>query len=124
MRKYQLYRTLIFSCLLLPGIVQSQIQKIYLHPKAVGSGKQSQFIDSIRFIPLEIKQGTQLGTYNYVQVTEKYFLITDYIDKIILLYSKKGSFVKKINYKKIGESFYPSYSEQTNQIVFFGNNKN
>jgi hypothetical protein len=124
MRNHPFVHTLIFCWLLFPGAVQSQIQKIYLHPKAVGGGKQSQFIDSIRFIPLEIKDGIEIGAYSNIQVTDKYFLITAYLDKAILLYSKNGNFVKKINYKKLGESFFPSYNEQTNQIVFFGNNKN
>jgi hypothetical protein len=123
MRNYPFYRALIFCCLLFPGIANSQIQKIYLHPKSAGGGKQSQFIDSIRFIPLEIKEGVQLG-YTNIQVTEKYFLITDYPNKILLLYSKKGKFIKKINFKNLGGNFYPNYNQHTNQIVFFGNNKN
>ena len=124
MRSYLSCRALIAYCLLFPAIVHSQIQKIYLHPKAVGGGKQSQFIDSIRFIPLEIKDGIEIGVYNNIQVTDKYFLITAYLNKTLLLYSKKGDFVKKIIYKKLGDSFFPSYNEQTNQIVFLGNNKN
>jgi hypothetical protein len=95
-----------------------------LHPKAAGGGKQSQFVDSIRFIPLEIKEGIQFESYSDIQVTEKYFLITDYSRKILLLYSKKGNFIKKINFKKLDGNFYPRYNEHTEQIVFFGNNKN
>jgi hypothetical protein len=124
MRNYPLYRAIIFCCLLFPCIAQSQIQKIYLHPKAAGGGKQSQFIDSIRFIPLEIKEGIQFEGYSNIQVTDKYFLITDYPGKILLLYSKNGSFIKKINFKKLDGNFYPNYDRRTNQIVFFGNNKN
>src|SRR5215212_1738015 len=94
-------------CLLISAIASSQVQKIYLHPKAVGTGKQSQFVDSIRFIPLEIKEGIQIGAFNQVTVTEKYFMITDYPGKIILLYAKNGDYIKKISYKKLGENFYP-----------------
>ncbi|MBE7174078.1 MAG: hypothetical protein INR73_26120 [Williamsia sp.] len=32
--------------------------------------------------------------------------------------------MKKINYKKLGEGFYPAYRQAGNQVVFFGNNKN
>ncbi|HEY0039154.1 MAG TPA: hypothetical protein VGB71_00755, partial [Flavisolibacter sp.] len=39
-------------------------------------------------------------------------------------YSRKGAFVKKIDYKKLGEGFSPGYHEHLNQLVFFGNNKN
>jgi hypothetical protein len=124
MRSYTICRAFIFCSLLFPVIAHPQMQKIYLHPKTAGTGKQSQFIDSIRFIPLEIKEGIEIGTYNNIQVTEKYFLITEYLTKTILLYAKSGSFIKKISYKKLGENFFPSFSERTNQIVFFGNNKN
>ena len=124
MRGHPLRHSFIFCCLLFSLIAKSQIQKIYLHPKAAGSGKQIQFVDSIRFIPLEIKDGIELGNYSNIQVTEKYFLVTDYPKKILLLYSKNGSFVKKISFKKLGETFYPSYNKYNNEIVFFGNNKN
>jgi hypothetical protein len=85
MKSYLRSRAFIFCCLLVPAIAQSQIQKIYLHPKAVGAGKQSQFVDSIRFIPLEIKDGVEIGAYNNIQITHKYFLITDYVNKNQLL---------------------------------------
>jgi hypothetical protein len=124
MRNYLFYRTLLLCCLLISTIAQSQLQKIYLHPKAAGTGKQSQFVDSIRFIPLEVKEGIELGAYNNIQITEKYFLITDPLRKLVLVYSRSGRFIKKISYKKLGESFYPDYREQKNQITFFGNNKN
>lgn len=124
MRSNLLYRKVILCCLLVPLIAKSQLQKIYLHPKAAGIGKQSQFVDSIRFITLEIKDGIELSAYNNIEVTDKYFLINDYAGKKVFLYSKNGRFVKKINYKKLGESFYPVYNEHINQIVFLGNNKN
>jgi hypothetical protein len=124
MRSCSFYPALILCCLLVSSFAQSQLQKIYLHPKAAGSEKQSNFVDSIRFIPLEIKDGIELNTYNYVQVTKSYFLINDYLDKAILLYSKNGHFTKKISYKNLGQTFYPVYDEYSNRIVFFGNNKN
>ena len=124
MRNYLVCPSLVFCCLLISSISKSQIQKIYLHPKAVGSGKQSQFVDSIRFIPLEIKEGVELGAHNNVEITENYILIQDYIGKIVLIYSRNGSFIKKISYKKLGESFYPVYDEHANRFVFFGDNKN
>jgi hypothetical protein len=124
MRSCSFYPALIICLLLVSPFAQSQLQKIFLHPKAAGSEKQSKFVDSIRFIPLEIKDGIELNAYNYVQVTKNHFLINDYIEKAILLYSKNGSFTKKISYKKLGETFYPVYDEYTNRVVFFGNNKN
>jgi hypothetical protein len=124
MRNCSFYPLLITCCLLVSSFAQSQLQKIYLHPKAAGSEKQSKFVDSIRFIPLEIKEGIESNKNNYVEVTKNYFLINDYIGRVILLYAKNGHFTKKISYKKLGETFYPHYDEYSNRIVFFGNNKN
>ncbi len=104
--------------LLISPVAQSQPQKIYLHPKAAGSDKQSNYVDSIRFIPLEIKEGIDLAAYNDIEVTDSFFLIRDYMRKTILLYAKDGRFIKKISYKKLGEGFYPGYDERTNQLVF------
>jgi len=124
MRACLFYSPLVLYCLLISTFAQSQLQKIYLHPKAAGSEKQSKFVDSIRLIPLEIKEGIELTAYNTIEVTKNYFLIKDYVGKRILLYSKNGSFIKKIGYKKLGEAFYPVYDEHSDRIVFFGNNKN
>jgi hypothetical protein len=115
---------LMLCILFISPFAQSQLQKIYLSPKAAGSDKQSNFVDSLRFIPLEIKTGIELKQYNYVEVTTNYLLIRDFVDKAILLYTRDGRFVKKISYKRLGQMFYPAYDERTNQIIFFGNNSN
>lgn len=119
---WQCIAILLCCHILIPA--ESQIQKIYLHPKAVVSGKQSQFVDSVQFIPLQLTRGVTVSNYNDIDISPKYFVIIDYPNKTILLYSKNGGFVKRINYKKIGEGFFPYYEDFTNQIVFFGNNKN
>jgi hypothetical protein len=124
MRKNLLCSAIILQFLFTTIIAQCQLQKIYLQPKAAGTGKQAQFVDSIRFIPLEVKDGIQTGSYDYVLVTEKYFLIANNYDKSILLYSKNGAFIKKISYKKLGQGFYPNYDEHTERLVFLGANKN
>jgi hypothetical protein len=124
MRNFLLRFVLVLcNCLLISTTASSQLQKIYLNPKAPGGGKQSQFVDSIRFIPLESKEDIRLGDYYNIQAIEKYFLLSDYLNKRLLIYSKDGRFLKKINYKKLGD-FYPNYNEHNNQIVFFGANKN
>jgi hypothetical protein len=105
-----------------PGYAQPR--KIYLHPKSVAIEKQSKFVDSIRFIPLEMKEGFELSSNYNINIAGKYILLVDYMNKTLLMYSKEGKFVKSINYKKLGESFYPSYNQLKDQIVFFGNNKN
>ena len=109
---------------LFPFLSIAQLPKIFLQPKAPGNAKQSKFIDSIRFIPLEIKDDINLQVYTNVQVTDKYFMLTDYNQKYFLLYGKDGRFVKKVSFKKFGDGFYPSFREVSNDIVFLGKNKN
>lgn len=124
MRHFLLGHVLVLYCLFISPGAQSQFQKIYLHPKAAGTEKQSNFVDSIRFIPLEIKEDIELKAYTYVEATNNFFLIRDFTSKVIILYAKDGHFIKKISYKKLGEYFYPQYNERSNQITFFGNNRN
>jgi hypothetical protein len=114
---------ILFCCSFISTNAQSQLQKIYLNPKAAGGAKQSQFVDSIRFIPFEIKQDIRLGEAYNILVTKNRFLLIDYRNNRLFIYSKDGAFNKKISYKKLGD-LYPTYDEHTNQIVFFGKNKN
>lgn len=114
------------SCflLLIPFLASAQLQKIYLQPKSPGNSKQSNFVDSIHFIPLEIKDGIELAPYSNVQVTKQYLTLTDFNGKSLVIYTRDGRFVKKVNYKKLGEGFYPGYYEAKDEFVFFGNNRN
>jgi hypothetical protein len=100
-----------------------QLPKIFLQPKAPGNAKQSKFVDSIHFIPLEIKDNINLESYSNLQIAGKYFVLIDYGQRYILLYERNGRFVKKVSYKKLGDSFYPQYKEESNDLVFFGQNK-
>jgi hypothetical protein len=115
---------LLLHYLLLSITVQSQVQNLYLDPKTVAREKQTKFVDSIRFIPLEVKEGIEVGAYYNVNLTDKYILLNDYRNKRVLVYANDGKFVKNIDYKKLGEGFYPSFEALTNQVTLFGNNKN
>lgn len=117
-------RTLLLCCLLITIAAHSQLPKIYLHPKTVAREKQSKFLDSIRFIPLQIAEGMELSANYFVEVADNHFLLTDYQNKILFLYLRNGDFVKKIDYKKLGGNFYPAYQQRSNEVMFFGTNKN
>lgn len=97
---------------------QSQLQKLYIHPNTAAREKQTKFVDSIRFIALEIKEGIRLGANYNIKMTGKYILLIDYMNKTLFVYSKDGRFVKDINYRKLGENFYPDYKEHTHQVTF------
>jgi hypothetical protein len=117
------YTIVLLCCLFQSLLSSSQLQKIYLHPKANGTSRQSQFIDSIRFIPLEIREEIKLGQYFNIEVAAKFILLNDYSNSKYIIYSKEGKFIQKINYKKLG-GVTPNYNEDKNQIIFFGKNKN
>jgi hypothetical protein len=124
MRNHPLYcSAILLSFLFSSTAAISQIQKIYLQPKATGSAKQSQFLDSLRFIPLEDRSDINISSSYGVDVTEQFFLLRDYINSKLFIYSKEGRFIKEINYKKLG-NVSPTYNDYNKQLVFFGNNKN
>jgi len=116
--------SLLLLCLFISFSAQSQLRKIYLNPKSVARESQTKFIDSIRFIPLEIKGGIEKSNSHNITITDKYILLTDYYTKTLFIFSKDGKLVKSLNYGKLGDSFYPNYKEGTKEIVFFGSNKN
>ena len=124
MRRSLLCLIVMLFCQLISTNTQSQLQKIYVHPKKPGNEKQSNFADSIRFIPLEIKEGIELTARANVEVTANYIMIRNYANKEALLYTKNGRFVTRISYKKLGDYFYPVYDERKDQLVFWGNNRN
>ncbi len=103
---------------------QTPLPKIFLHPKTIARESQTKFVDSLHFIPLEIKKGIEPGNNYNITITEKYILLLDYSNKKMFAYLKDGKFVKEVSFKKLGQGFYPNYDELSNQVSFFGNNKN
>ena len=111
---------LLFLCL----TARSQFQKLYLNPKAAGNAKQTDFVDSIRFFPLEQPPNISPGANMGIDITQDYFLLIDFPKKNLFLYNKAGRLVKTVSFKHLGNEFYPEYIEERNQIVFLGRNKN
>ncbi|MBO9619084.1 MAG: hypothetical protein J7539_08630 [Niabella sp.] len=121
------HTTALALSLLLNCIVQGQVQKIYLNPKAAGGESQSKFIDSLRFISLQKPDNVNIDESDNLTIAKSYFIIVQYLKKKLLFYKKDGTFVKQVSYKKLGNGFvdfYPFYNEKGNQITFTGQNKN
>jgi hypothetical protein len=113
------------GCLFFVNAIQAQqVQKIYINPKNPTVQKQAGFVDSINFTPFEAVAGVSFNEYANVRLTEKYFLVTDYAAGFLYIYTKNGAFVKKINFTSIASNLYPAYNAGTNEVVFFGNNRN
>ena len=116
---------IVLLCCCWGHLLQAQsIEKIYLNPKNPSIQKQSNYVDSIQFLPLEAVEGIVFNEFANVRLTEKYFLITDNQAGFLYIYSKTGKFIKQINYKSQIKNIHPSYQSKTNEIVFFGNNSN
>lgn len=125
MKNFRLVRAGLSVCLFfLSAYSWSQVQKIYLNPKATGIAKQTDYIDSIRFIVLDVKKEPDAFSNSAVQVTGTYFLLTNYTEKKLIVFSRTGQYLKTISYKKLAGNFSPVYVSLTNQVVFFGYNKN
>lgn len=114
---------LVFSFVLILSLAHAQPRKIYLSPKAAAGANQSLFIDSIKFHPLEATKGVSFGEYSYVIATDKYFIVTTSFDQTVVIYSQSGKFIKKINFKNLGENVYPQYDKNKGQLTFFFPNK-
>lgn len=103
---------------------RSQPTKIYLNPKAAGGANQSMFIDSLKFYPLENYKEVALGRYSSTYITDRYFLLNNYVESFLFVYTKDGKFVKKVSYANIAKWSAPSYDKLKQQLIFFLPNKN
>jgi hypothetical protein len=113
---------LLSYCILCWNYSQAQsIRKIFINPKNPVVQKQSNFVDSIRFIPFEQIESVNLAN-GAVRPTKKYYLVTDYGSRILYIFSKTGALVKKISFKELGGNLYPVYQMHTDQLIFFGDN--
>ncbi|GAA4328805.1 hypothetical protein [Flaviaesturariibacter amylovorans] len=123
MRSTPLLHLLILQPLLLVALAgQGQLQKIYLHPKAPGTERQSAIIDSLSFLPLAHKVSLSKGGNQYLMLATDHFLITDYPEKAIHVFTKEGAFVGTIDYGK-ADGLSPAYEAAGNRVVFYGDNK-
>lgn len=119
--KFVLLLTLFF-CIVRPA--NGQLQKIYISPKAALGENQSRFIDSLKFYPLETKKGQNYSKYSNIQITDKYFIVSNYFEKELVFYTKDGKIYKTISFKKMGDGASPSYDKNKNGFIFFFTNKN
>ncbi len=105
------------------AIAYGQPTKIYLSPKAALSTGQSTLFDSLKFYPLEVNKQTEIARYSYPNISDRFFYISHYSNKKLLIYSKAGKLIKEISYKKLGESAYPRYDKAKQQMIFLFTNR-
>lgn len=115
---------LIGCALSITRIPAQAVQKIYINPKSSAIQKQTAFIDSLRFTPFESVAGTAMNEFAALRVTDKYYLATDFNAGVLFIYAKSGALIRKLEFNSSVKNIFPSYNDQTNQLVFFANNKN
>jgi len=61
------------GCFGIPVLQAQSVEKIYLNPKNPAVQKQSSYIDSLVFLPMESKEGINLNEFANVRLTNNYF---------------------------------------------------
>ncbi len=96
-----------------------------MDPDAALGGTTSQIFDSVKFIPLETTNESLFGEINQLEITDKYFIITDFDTWCVLIFDKNGKFHAKIKKRSENEYFDSiTIDRQANEIIMpAGNDK-
>lgn len=71
------------------------IQKIRIDPEAADSGKVSQYIDAVSFIPLETTKDSEFSNIVQLEMNDDYYIILDDRVPAILIFTDRGYFIKE-----------------------------
>ncbi len=96
-------------CLLSYGTTMAQASKVdsskmrtlRIDPSSSRGAAAAQVFDEIKFIPLETTKESLFGSINQLRVTPDRYIIWDYDTKSILIFTKEGKYIAKINGSKI-----------------------
>jgi hypothetical protein len=93
-------------------------EKIYFEPKSTLGGKQSDFITCNNVVVLETSAESKFDKYSRIIATKNFFVVCDYSAKKMLLFSKTGRFVKKLNSKlDFGRLSYNEENDRLEMVV-------
>jgi hypothetical protein len=96
-------------------------EKIYFEPTAAAGGKQSDFITYKDIIVFETTSESKFDKYSRIIPTKKFFVACDYSAKKILVFDKKGRFIKKFSTKlDFGRL---TYNEEKDRLEMVSQNK-
>ncbi|MGY4385865.1 hypothetical protein ACVWYN_002913 [Pedobacter sp. UYP24] len=114
----------VIICTLLGGQVMAQASKIdstgmvtlRIDPSSARGAAVSQLFDEVNFIPLETTKESLFGSINQLKMTNEHYVIYDYETKAVLIFTKEGKYIAKINASKIEKD--PAVKDQS----FYGFN--
>jgi hypothetical protein len=96
-------------------------EKIYFEPKSTAGGRQSDFITCNNVVVFETTPESKFDKYSRIIATKFFFVVCDYSAKKMLVFTKTGRFVKKINSKlDFGRL---SYNEELDRLEMVVPNK-
>jgi hypothetical protein len=118
----KLTHSLLFFCISLFCSFKCIAQeKIYFEPNAASGGRQSDFITCKGVVVFETTSESKFDKYSRIIPTKKFFVVCDYSAKKMLVFDKKGRFIKKIDSKlDFGRL---TYNEEKDRLEMVSQNK-
>ncbi|MES2830326.1 MAG: 6-bladed beta-propeller [Bacteroidota bacterium] len=89
-----------------------------IDPNSARGATVSQFFDEVVFTPLETTKESLFGSINSLKITTDNYVIYDWETKAVLIFTKAGKYVAKINASKIDKEKDPKVKDQS----FYGFN--
>lgn len=96
-------------CILFYGHAMAQDSKIdsskmvtlRIDPSSARGSTVSQFFDEVNFIPLETTKESLFGSISQLKMTNDNYFVFDWETKAVLIFTKTGKYVAKVNASKI-----------------------
>lgn len=120
MKKGCIFFSALFFLWSLPRL-QAQPQKLYLNPATAAAASQSKFVEITRFITIDPSEKVDGNTS--LIVTRKYWVLYNYFEKKVSVFSKQGVFLKSLSLKKYGVATIV-YDDKNDVLKFNIRNKN
>lgn len=114
----------LITCILCYGQAMAQVSKVdsstmvtlRIDPLAARGATVSQFFDEVTFTPLETTKESLFGAIQQLKMTDEHYVVYDWETKAVLIFTKAGKYVAKINASKFEKD--PDVKDQS----FYGFN--
>ncbi|WP_111595326.1 6-bladed beta-propeller [Chitinophaga dinghuensis] len=109
--------------------LHAQERVLRIDPNTARGGTSSKVYEDVQYIPLETTKESLFGKINTMEVTEKYFIISDETTNAILIFEKNGKFHAKMAGGKMAQYGWPgsiggmTVDREKNTIVYYQFNK-
>ncbi len=109
------------SCLLSISIITDAQEKIFFEPKSAQGGLQSDFIEYNDIVVFETTRESRFDDFCQIIPAGNNYIVMDYSNKKILLFDKKGKYLKQVKFKeRIGSL---KYNKEQNRLEAISLNK-